>query len=89
MTEYCKHGLEMTQTCRRCGRIKVGSAPHFEALKNGFVSSIDRLEETVRLMQIELAKGPPPPLREEAEAEPESEAPPPPKPVERFPWQRD
>lgn len=97
MTEYCKHGLDMAMTCRKCGRIKVVEVPDFAAKKHGFTSSIGRLEETVRNMNAELSKPvyapPPPPRAPQARDEPaakddDDETPPPPPPVERFPWQR-
>ncbi len=97
MTEYCKHGLKMDIPCRKCGRTSVAVVPNFEALKNGFTSSIDNLEETVRRMQAELARPvqrpeavEPPAARAEPDAEApyESPPPPPPSPPERFPWQR-
>ncbi|HEX2054547.1 MAG TPA: hypothetical protein VHJ78_12585 [Actinomycetota bacterium] len=84
----CAHGIDMNSTCSKCGRFKVGSAGNFEAKKNGFLRSIDRLEETVRRMQAELAKGPvniPGPQDDEPDAEQES---PPPAPPQRYPWQR-
>lgn len=85
----------MSQTCRKCGRIKVASAPAFEAKKISFLNSISRLEESVRRMQVELAK--PPPARAPAEDTPDrseddeqgrSAPSPPPEPPQRFPWQR-
>lgn len=97
MTEYCKHGQDMASTCRKCGRIKVVEAPDFAAKKNRFTSSIGKLEETVRRMNVELSSrpGPPPPAwapraasTPAPAADEEAEAVPPPPPVERFPWQR-
>ncbi|HEX2148565.1 MAG TPA: hypothetical protein VHI31_00100 [Actinomycetota bacterium] len=93
MTEYCKHGLDMATTCRKCGRTKVVEVPNFLAKKNGFTNSIDALEETVRRMNRELAEERVAPRPEPAAAEPAAdkttEAPaPPPDPPERFPWQR-
>lgn len=97
MTEYCKHGLDMAMTCRKCGRIKVVEVPNFAAKKNGFTNSIGKLEETVRKMKDELARpvSPPPPAQAPqsgreaaAPAEQGDDTPPPPPPVERFPWQR-
>lgn len=96
MTEYCKHGLDMTMTCRKCGRIKVVEVPDFAAKKNAFTSSIDRLEETVRQMNAELSRPAytPPPVRAPEAAPEESvppgddDTPPPPPPIEKFPWQR-
>lgn len=92
MPDYCKHGLEMSQTCRKCGRIKVVEVPNFEAMKNGFTSSIDRLEETVRKMRIELTSAPPPadnPPDEPAASNDSDVAEPPPPPKEIiFPWQK-
>jgi len=96
MTEYCKHGLDMATTCRKCGRIKVVEVPDFAAKKNGFTSSIGRLEETVRQMNAELSRpaSTPPPVRAPQAAPEESvppgddDTPPPPPPIERFPWQR-
>lgn len=103
MTEYCKHGLDMATTCRKCGRTKVVEVPNFKAKKDGFTNSINRLEETIRRMQVELAEDPgayrEPPA---AASEPAQEAPaapaaapapvedgnPPPAPPEKFPWQR-
>ena len=103
MTEYCKHGVDMATTCRKCGRTKVVEVPNFKAKKDGFTNSIDRLEETIRRMQIELAQDPGV-YREPqaAAAEPAPESPtapavasapvegdtPPPTPPEKFPWQR-
>ena len=93
MTEYCKHGIDMATTCRKCGRTKVVEVPNFLAKKNGFTNSIDALEETVRRMNRELAEGrvaprpapaPAPPVAEKTTEAP----PPPPDPPERFPWQR-
>ena len=54
MTEYCKHGIDMAITCRKCGRTKVVEVPNFLAKKNGFTNSIDALEQTVRRMNREL-----------------------------------
>jgi hypothetical protein len=97
MTEYCKHGLDMAMTCRKCGRIKKVEVPDFAAKKVGFTSSIGRLEETVRQMNAELAKpvySPPPARAQQAAPEPvpadedDDTPPPPPPPIERFPWQR-
>lgn len=95
MTEYCKHGLNMAMTCRKCGRIKTVEVPDFAAKKNRFTSSIGRLEETVRNMNAELSRpvSPPPPVRapqaaESAPAHDDDETPPPAPPVERYPWQR-
>lgn len=87
MPDYCKHGLEMTQTCRKCGRIKAGQASDFESRKNGFLSSIDALEEAVRRMQIELAKEPLNSTQPEEPVQEEAEQPQP-EPPQRFPWQR-
>jgi transcription elongation factor Elf1 len=58
MTEYCKHGMDMATTCRKCGRTKVVEVPNFKAKKDSFTNSIDRLEETIRKMQVELANDP-------------------------------
>lgn len=103
MTEYCKHGLDMATTCRKCGRTKVVEVPNFKAKKDGFTNSIDRLEETVRRMQIELAQNPggyrqpPVPAQEPPSdvpataadaATPPEEDTPPPAPPQTFPWQR-
>lgn len=87
MPEHCKHGLEMTHTCRKCGRVKVAQASDFAAKKEGFLTSIDRLEETVRRMQAELAKGPSR-LEQPAETEQPEIDQPPPTPPQRYPWQR-
>ncbi|CAN5826607.1 hypothetical protein BH23ACT12_BH23ACT12_01020 [soil metagenome] len=94
MTEYCKHGVNMATTCRKCGRTMVVEVPDFAARKNGFTNSIDLLEETVRKMKVELAQAaaaPPPPSPEPVdEASPKEDPEPnaPPVPPERFPWQR-
>ena len=89
MSEYCKHGVAMAQTCRKCGRVKTAQASDFAARKEGFLHSIDRLEETVRQMQVELAR-PPLPAAEKPEdpGKPESDPAEPPDPPQRFPWQR-
>lgn len=100
MTDYCKHGVKMATTCRKCGRTMVVEVPDFAARKQRFTNSIDQLEETVRRMNAELAgqranpRIPSPP----AESGPESSSQdppagddgpaPPPAPPERFPWQR-
>lgn len=98
MTEYCKHGQDMASTCRKCGRVKVVEVPDFAAKKNSFTSSIGRLEDTVRRMNVELSSGPvsrptpwaPPSAASPAPAtgEEEADTAPPPPPVEKFPWQR-
>jgi hypothetical protein len=102
MTEYCKHGLDMATTCRKCGRTKVVEVPNFKAKKDGFLNSIDRLEATIRKMQQELARDPgdyrepPAAAGEPAPAVPaahsETPAPdeekPPAAPPQLFPWQR-
>jgi hypothetical protein len=97
MTDYCKHGVDLARTCRKCGRIMVVEAPEFAAKKLGFTSSIGRLEETVRQMNAELARpvsSAPPVWATPAKPEParsdddDDDNPPPPPPVERFPWQR-
>jgi hypothetical protein len=98
MTEYCKHGIDMASTCRKCGRTKVVEVPNFKAKKDGFINSIDRLEETIRKMHRELAEDPvayrqPAAAREavpdpEIESGPVEENPTPSAPPDRFPWQR-
>lgn len=104
MTEYCKHGVQMTTTCRKCGRTVVVEVPDFAARKNGFTDSIGLLEETVRKMNAELAgERSAPGIAAQAPADaadpvPQSvaqDAPAgddgpdsPPAPPERFPWQR-
>jgi hypothetical protein len=104
MTEYCKHGLDMATTCRKCGRTKVVEVPNFKAKKDGFTNSIERLEETIRRMQVELTQNPgayretPDAAREPGPEEvpaPVSDAPAapeedtaPPAPPQTFPWQR-
>lgn len=74
MSDYCKHGLAMDIPCRKCGRTRVVEVPNFEAKKNSFTDSIDKLERTVRHMQQELAapapRTPPPPMTEPAPGEP-------------------
>lgn len=93
MTEYCKHGIDMAITCRKCGRTKVVEVPNFLAKKNGFTNSIDALEQTVRRMNRELAEervaprqapAATPPVADESTDAPSR----PPDPPERFPWQR-
>lgn len=101
MTEYCKHGLDMATTCRKCGRTKVVEVPNFKAKKDGFTNSINRLEETIRRMQVELAEDSGVYREPPAAAEPTPEVPapaaapapveddtPPPAAPEKFPWQR-
>jgi hypothetical protein len=98
MTDYCKHGVKMTTTCRKCGRTMVVEVPDFAARKHGFTNSISLLEETVAKMTAELAgeraapripaaeESPEPPSRDLAAGDDEET--PPPAPPERFPWQR-
>lgn len=93
MAEYCKHGIEMLQTCRRCGRVKQMEVPNFKTLQEGFSSSIARLEETVRRMKAELENparyqpGPTPAPDPDADADPDAD--PGPEPPETiYPWQR-
>jgi hypothetical protein len=93
MSQYCKHGIDMRITCRKCGRIMQVEVPFFAAKRYAFTNSIQRLEETVRKMQLDLATRRPeiPPRRPTSEPEPEpqpgaaerpaaSQAPPPPPP---------
>ncbi|HEX2178535.1 MAG TPA: hypothetical protein VHL54_03305 [Actinomycetota bacterium] len=102
MSQYCKHGIDMRITCRKCGRIMQVDVPFFAAKRYAFTNSIQRLEETVRKMQVDLASRRPeiPPHRTTPDPEPQptqaseqpaaSEAPPPPPapPPQRYPWQR-
>lgn len=95
MTDYCKHGVKMQTTCRKCGRLMVVEVPDFAARKDEFTNSIDLLEQTVRRMTDELAREravpPPPPLAAvpEENEPPSSEHPEPDPPApERYPWQR-
>lgn len=101
MSQYCKHGIDMGITCRKCGRIMQVEVPFFAAKRYAFTNSIQRLEETVRKMQVDLAsrRAEIPPNRTTPEPEPEpkpaeqpgaSEAPPPAPapPPQRYPWQR-
>lgn len=97
MTEYCKHGINMNITCRKCGRIVKVEAPNFAAKRYAFTNSIDRLEKAVQRMQVDLAKEPSPasvaaPQQHEQDAAKtetaaRAETPPPAPPTRGYPWQ--
>lgn len=86
MTEYCKHGIDMQQTCRRCGRVKRVEVPNFGQRQRAFSESINRLEDSVRRLQEEVARGTFAPREIDPPEEPSPEPPAP--PPERYPWQR-
>ena len=88
MGDFCKHGIDMALSCTKCGRIKMGQVSNFEAKKNGFLRSLDRLEQTMRRLQTELANEPrsvAPPERSDQDS---ADASPPAPPPQRYPWQR-
>lgn len=97
MTEYCKHGINMNITCRKCGRIVKVEAPNFAAKRHAFTNSIDRLEKAVQRMQVDLATDPSPasvaasqthePDAVATETTAGAETPPPAPPTRGYPWQ--
>lgn len=97
MTEYCKHGINMNITCRKCGRIVKVEAPNFAAKRHAFTNSIDRLEKAVQRMQVDLAREPSPasvaaPQQHEqdgvkTETAARAETPPSAPPTRGYPWQ--
>lgn len=97
MTEYCKHGINVNITCRKCGRIVKVEAPNFAAKRYAFTASIDRLEKAVQRMQVDLAtERSPASVAASHKREPDAvttettagaEAPPPEPPTRGYPWQ--
>ena len=70
----CRHGIDMQQTCRKCGRLKVIRIPAFEEEEKRFKDSIQELEEAARSLTEEL---------EQAQAEDDRS-----RQTISWPWQR-
>ncbi|MDQ4149435.1 MAG: hypothetical protein M3164_05515 [Actinomycetota bacterium] len=52
----CRHGIDLQQTCRKCGRVKVVRIPKWEEFHRRLSESIEELENATNSLMEEIEK---------------------------------